>query len=87
MPSTLKGGGLVSRSKVNHIDSRFRGNDGSCLYGVSNMTQGGFSDSLLDLFRFPLRPRPRSLEGGELVSRSKVNHKTRVQAEEKSSWT
>ena len=30
---------------LNGLDSRFRGNDGSRLYGVFNMTQGGFSEA------------------------------------------
>ena len=30
------------------LDSRFRGNDGSRLYDLFNMTQGEFSDSLLE---------------------------------------
>ena len=30
------------------LDSRFRGNDGSRLYDLFNMTQGEFSDSFLE---------------------------------------
>ena len=42
--SCLKTLRLSLASKRSRLDSRFRGNDGSCLYGLFNMPQDGFSD-------------------------------------------